>query len=249
MDDLRAMLSDIRVSRRSAPWRGHEHAKGWGVFSLPFDSGHLLALRVVPESDFGPFRTVWHRDPVGRWSIYVDAERLDIACPRYFGSACEHTGHARIDVSWTGPARLRVRMDDPAVDWEFTATSHRVVDLLNTVGDAMPLATWRLAPLVRAREWLAAALGMGRLQLHTTMPSGHVGTLMPDRLYFVDASRASLAGADLGSPVHLKENPRIGTFALPARGVFIIGQGMWEIMDDVEYEAAVRATAISAATA
>jgi hypothetical protein len=28
--------------------------------------GHLLALRVFPENDFGAYRTLWHRDPAGR---------------------------------------------------------------------------------------------------------------------------------------------------------------------------------------
>ena len=36
------------------------------MIALPFDSGHVLALRVFPENDFGPCRTVWHRDPSGR---------------------------------------------------------------------------------------------------------------------------------------------------------------------------------------
>lgn len=241
MLDLRSPLSDIRPSRRPAPWRGHEHVKGWGVLSLPFDSGHVLALRVAPEGDFGPFSSVWHRDPMGRWSIYVDADRLDIACPRYFGAACEYTGRARIEVEWAGPASLRVRMDDPALEWELTASSTRLLDVVNAIGGALPLATWRPAPLIRARERLGRALGMGQLDLHATMPSGHVGTLIAARLYFIERSRASLKGNDLGRTVHLNDNPRIGTFPLPVRGTFVIGQGVWEILDEVEYRQMLRA--------
>jgi hypothetical protein len=44
---------------------------------------------------------------------------------------------------------------------------------------ALPLATWRPRPLIRARERIAHALGMGRLQMTGTMPSGHTGKLMP----------------------------------------------------------------------
>jgi len=69
---LSAQLSDLPAARGRAPWPGHEYVKGWGVFGLPFDTGHVLALRVFPENDFSPYRTVWHRDPGGRWSIYVD---------------------------------------------------------------------------------------------------------------------------------------------------------------------------------
>ena len=66
---LSAQLSNRPAARGHAPWPGHEYVKGWGVFGLPFDSGHVLALRVFPENDFGPYRTVWHRDPDGRGSL------------------------------------------------------------------------------------------------------------------------------------------------------------------------------------
>ncbi len=49
--------------------------------------GHVLALRVFPENDFAPYRSIWHRTPDGTWSIYVDGPRVDTACPRYFGAA------------------------------------------------------------------------------------------------------------------------------------------------------------------
>ena len=68
------------------------------------------------------------------------------------------------------------------------------------------------------------------------MPSGHTGTLMPQQMYFVDESPATLDGIDLGRPVHLRENPRIGDVPLPARGVLAVGQGLWKILDEVEYE-------------
>jgi hypothetical protein len=63
---LSARLSDLPEVRGLAPWPGHEYVKGWGVFGLPFDSGHVLALRVFPENDFDPYRAVWHRDPGDR---------------------------------------------------------------------------------------------------------------------------------------------------------------------------------------
>jgi hypothetical protein len=77
---------------------------------------------------------------------------------------------------------------------------------------------------------------MGDLQLSGTMPSGHVGTLMPQRMYLVEESRAVLAGVDLGRPTHAAQNPRIGSVALPARGVLAVGQAAWVIRDQEEYE-------------
>jgi hypothetical protein len=243
---LSAQLSNLPAVRGHAPWPNHEYVKGWGVFGLPFDSGHVLALRVFPENDFGPYRTVWHRDPGGRWSIHVDGPRLDTACPRYYGAACHFTGHAQIRLTWDGPANLRVTMDSPALEWTLTATSTRKLDLLNTMSAAMPLATWRPRRLSRARERLASALGMGQLQLTGTMPSGHTGTLMPQRMYFIDDSQATLDGVDLGHPAHLQTNPMIGEVTLPARGVLATGQAAWQILDPAEYQRTRSQTAAAA---
>jgi hypothetical protein len=110
----------------------------------------------------------------------------------------------------------------------------------------MPLWTWRPRSLVRLRERLAHRLGMGDLQLTGTMPSGHVGSLMPQRMYFVQESKAVLDGMDLGRPIHQEPNPVIGDVALPARGVLAVGQGMWRISDPTEYERTRREVAESA---
>jgi hypothetical protein len=234
--NLSSTLTDLPAVRGQAPWPGHEYVKGWGVFGLPFDSGHVLALRVFPENSFAPYVTVWHRDPEGRWSIYVDGPRLDIACPRYYGAACAHTAFARIQWTWIGPATLRVTMDDPFLFWTLTATEPPVLRVLNALSAVLPVSTWRPRALLRARETLAAALGVGKLQLSGIMPSGHAGTLMPQRMYWIDDSTAILNGADLGRPTRLPSNPRIGGVPLPARGILAIGQGQWRILDPVEYE-------------
>lgn len=236
MLDLRTRLADTPAVRGYAPWPDHEYVKGWGVFALPFDSGHLLALRVFPENDFAPYRTLWHRDPGGRWSIYVDGPRLDTACPRYYASACEHTGFARIALEWVGPASLQVTMDSPALDWNLTASSSALLAGLNRVSSAMPLSSWRSRSLLRMRERMAQALGMGRLQMSGVMPSGHTGTLMPQEMYLVNEARATLHGVDLGRPARWEDNPRIGDVPLPARGILAIGQGVWEVLDPAEYE-------------
>jgi hypothetical protein len=55
------LTTAIEPDMGEAPWPGHEYVRGWGVFGLPFDSRHVLALRVFPQSSFGPYRTLWHR--------------------------------------------------------------------------------------------------------------------------------------------------------------------------------------------
>ena len=235
MPTIAARLSTMSEATGDAPWPGHEYARGWGVFSLPFDSGHLLAFRVVPQNSFAPYRTVWHRDPDGRWSIFVDAPEVGIACPRYFGAACKYTGSAHVDVSWTGPHSLRVRLDEPALDWTLSLHSSPALAVVNAVSAVMPLSTWRPATLRRVRERVARALGMGQLRLSGGMPSGHVGTVMPQRMYYVDHAQATLDGVDLGRPCRLDQNPMIGDLPLPSRGVMVVGQAMWPIRDPDEF--------------
>ena len=236
MTDLAAKLGNFPAVRGRFAWPGYEYVNGWGVFVLPFDSGHVLCLRVFPENDFGPYRTLWHRDPAGAWSIYVDGPRLDTACPRYYGAACVYTGFAHIELAWTKPRTLRVGMDTPALVWTLTASETPALRILNPISAALPLATWRPRALVRSRELLARALGMGDMRLSGVMPSGHTGTLMPQQMFLIEHSIATLDGVDLGRPAHLKENPRIGAIPLPSRGVLAIGQAAWRILDRAEYE-------------
>jgi hypothetical protein len=240
--DLRGLLSGIPEMKGRARGKNQEYVNGWGIFSLPFESGDVLALRVFPQNDFSPYRAVWHRDPRGRWAIYVDGARLDTSCPRYFGPACEYTGFAGIDVTWTARNSLRVRMTDPSLDWTVTAHSTRVLTLVNGVSAKLPLASWRPRTLVRARERIARRLGMGDIQLNGVMPSGHTGRLMPERMFFIDEARATLNGADLGRPVRLPGNPTIGEFRLPSRGVLVKGGAVWDVLDPVEYERTRAAT-------
>ncbi len=83
MADLATELPALNSSMRQSPLPGFEIIRGYGVASLPFNTGQVLALRVFPQNDFAPYTTVWHLTPDGEWSIFVDGPRLDIACPRY----------------------------------------------------------------------------------------------------------------------------------------------------------------------
>lgn len=210
MTDLAARLGDLPAMRARFPWPEYEYVKGWGVFVLPSDSGHVLALRVFPENDSGPYRTLWHRNPAGSWAIHVDGPRLDTACPRYYGVACDHTGFAQIDIAWTGAESLRVTMDSPPLEWTLTATETWALRVLNPMSAAMPVSTWRPRSLVRARELLARVLGMGDVRLSGVMPSGHVGTLMPQEMFFIEDSKAVLDGVDLGTPAQASLTPEQG---------------------------------------
>jgi hypothetical protein len=237
--DLAAELSNRPARQGRFPWPDHEYVRGWGVFGLPFDSGHYLALRVFPENDFAPYVTVWHRAPTGSWSIFADAPRLDLACPRYYGPACDLTAHAKIDVEWTGPDQLQIKVDSPDLTWTVTASETPLLRLMNRLSPHLPLWTWKTRPLLSARELLARRLlHVGPIRMGGTMPSGHIGTLMPERMYFIDASTAVLDGEDLGRPNRLEEPVDIGGVLVPSRGILAVGQAAWGILDPAEYERA-----------
>jgi hypothetical protein len=233
--DLAARLSELPERRQPSPWVGHEHVKGWAVFALPFESGDVLALRVLPQSNVTPYRSLYHRDPEGKWELYVDGPK-ECTCTRQYGQVCSRTGNARLQIRWTGPATAKVVMHEPAIEWSFTASTNWRLRAVNAVNGHLPLSTWRFGALIRAREVAARVLGMGKLELRSTTPSGHLGTLMPQEIYYIDESRARVNGRDLGRPVQLSENPRLGNLPLPSRGVLAIAEGMWRVADQAEFE-------------
>lgn len=233
--DLKAELEHLAPGVEPSRWPGHEHVQGYGVFGLPLSSGHVLALHVFPINDFAPYVTVWHQTPDGEWSIYYDAPRPDIACPRYYGAAVRHIVPAKIDVNWRGPSEISVRVPGAKLEWTLWMEEPLLLQFLNFINKRMPFWTWKHRSLLKPREWIARALGLGVIKLAGKMPSGHFGILMPQRIYLVDRVFARLRGEDLGAPIRIRPNPQIGNVTLPARGVFAIGQAHWEIIDDIEY--------------
>jgi hypothetical protein len=234
--NLKVELEHLLPSVEPSPWRGHEHVRGYGVFGLPLSSGHTLALRVFPVNDFAPYVTVWHQTPDGDWSIHYQAPRPDIACPRYYGAAARYITPATIDLEWHGPAELTIRVDRPQLEWTVWMHESPVLRPLNMLSKRLPLWTWQHASLLHMREWMARRLGMGDITLAGLMPSGHFGVLMPQRMYLIERACVQLEGADLGVPVHVHPNPKIGDVPLPARGIFAIGQAHWKIRDQTEYQ-------------
>lgn len=238
--DLAKELAAIRPATCPSPVRGFEHVRGYGVFALPFDSGHVLALRVFPVNDFAPYRTIWHRTPDGAWSIYVDGPRLDIACPRYFGAAAERNALAHITVTPVSRNSLSISMDLPQLEWRVTVASPVLVTVMNAVSRSVPESVWRQPVMLRAFERFGALLfDLGDLTLSGTVPNGHASILVPRQMFPIVAATARLNGQDLGKPVRSRENPRIGALRLPARAIFAMGAGYFELRDPVEYQRTV----------
>jgi hypothetical protein len=234
--DLAAEVNKLTPGVVPSPWKDFEHVRGWGVFGAPFSSGHVLALRVFPQNDFAPYRTLWHRTPEGEWSIYYDGPRADTTCPRYYGAAARVNARSHIDLTWTGPMSLTVEMDEPRCRWEMEMTTSPMFTLMSAVGSRIPERAWRSHALHRVMERAAKTfLGLGSVRMSGTMPNGQYGVLAPQRLYPIVRSSAELDGIDLGHTIRSTETPRIGDIPVSARAVLAMGRAYFEIVDPEEY--------------
>lgn len=208
------------------PAGGDERVVGYGVIGLPFASGHYLALRDFVASSFGPaYRSVWHRDPAGDWTMYSTTQP-ELSCPRYLGSALTHPPvTADIDVTWLDDRRVRVTIDD-TLDWTMRLASTPATRLMSAMGQRMPDWAWTNRVVVAAMGRVAGPLlSAGRMRLTGTMPNGQEFFAAPRRIWTIENSSASVHGEDLGPLGPLAEQGRLGDFWLPQRGIFFADGG------------------------
>jgi hypothetical protein len=210
---------------------------GYAVIGLPFDSGHVLALRRFPASSIGPgYTSVWHRDPEGRWTFYQDAPP-ELACSRYFGREIEEAVLQPIDIKWNSPCNFTVRCDGGrSLEWHVTARPTLATRLMNTAAGLMPRSWWR-SPTVLSLMGVAAQLGLGtgNLRLTGRLPNGQTYIANPKTLWLVDESRAVIGGVDLGRPGPLPEQGRLGEFLIPQRGIFAVASAYIENFDPARH--------------
>jgi hypothetical protein len=207
-----------------------ERFLGYGVMGLPFASGHVLGIRRFPASSIGPgYTSIWHRSPERAWAMWVDVEPL-LACPRYFGSGVEQVVKASIAISWPDPFRMTVTVDEGLeLDWRIELDSTLMTRFLSAVATATPLSLWRRRSVLSAMATAAGPLlRAGRMSLHGTSPNGQWFEANPKMIWFVTGGRAFLRGADLGPFGSLPEQAALGEFLMPQRGIFAVGQSLFE---------------------
>lgn len=235
--NLKTELQAKETRTQSSPVDGFEYARGWGIYAHPFDSGHVLALRIFPENDFAPYEAIWHRTPEGEWTIFVDGPRLDTACPRYYGAAAEDERFTSITLDWPGPTDLSVEMDEPELVWTVSMADSALFDVLNVINSKVPEVLARTRPMTQVLEWVGDnVFDLGSIDLAGTAPNGQDAILLPRQLVPITSSSARLNGTDLGEPAKHPDNPTIGDLNLPARPVLAIGTGYFSIEDTVEYD-------------
>jgi hypothetical protein len=202
-----------------------ERVSGYGVMGLPFQSGDVLGLRRWTASSVGDaFTSIWHRNPEGRWTFYESAP-CEVACTRYFGAAVDRHRIGAIQLEWETPHRLHIRTANAAVDWIVEIGSTPVTRMMSAVGSALPTATWRWSPVLRAMGQVAGwALGVGTVRLTGLTSNGQHFDANPLRIWYVTESRAVVEGQELGPIGALSEQAHMADFYFPQRGIFAVGR-------------------------
>jgi hypothetical protein len=226
----RDLVAELEA-RPSLPSGSDERFAGYGVMGLPFSSGHLLVLRRFPASSVGPgYRSVWHRDPAGRWTFFQDVPSAQ-GCARYFGPAVAEVATAKIDIDWHGPRQLSVTVTDDSrcLDWRVTLTSSAVTRVMSAVGSLLPDAVWR-HPMFLAGMGVVAGpmLRAGKVRLTGRAPNGQRFIANPLSIWLVADSDAILDGVDLGAIGPSPTPGRLADFWIPQRGVFAIGRAFFQ---------------------
>jgi hypothetical protein len=217
-----------------------ERFSGYGVMGLPFDSGHVLALRRFPASSLGPgYTSVWHRTPSERWTFWSDVSP-ESSCGRYFGRAVDYVAVAPIRIYWTGWRSFRVIVGDGFLDWSVSLRASPTTVIMNALGAVLPEQVWRSPPILRGVSRIAGPLlGLGRATLTGHAPNGQWFWAAPRLVWLIRESRATLAGTSFGRPRPLNDQAWLGEFAIPQRGLFVIGSAVFDAFDPARHSRAV----------
>jgi hypothetical protein len=205
-----------------------ERFSGYGVMGLPFRSGHILGLRCFSASSIGPgYRSVWHRGPSGRWTFYQD-QPAELACTRYFGAAVDEVRECPIEIAWTGPRSFEVSAGGGELAWNLELESTPVTSTLNRVASLLPDRAWQSSPILAAMSRAAGlALRAGRVRLTGLTPNGQRFVANPLHIWVARESSACVQGSDLGAMGPAPEQAQLSDFAIPQRGVFVVGRAFF----------------------
>jgi hypothetical protein len=198
---------------------------GYAVLGVPFRSGDVLALRRFPVSSRGcGYTSVWHRTSDGCWTLYADVGP-DQGCLHYFGRAVDHAIHAPIRIEWTGARSLQVAVNGGRLlAWSLSLAPTTGTTLVNTVAAVLPAWAWTDRRALAAIGVLARlALRSGRLRLTGTTPCGSRFLATPRMMWSIVASRATIAGHDLGPVGIIDPQASLGEFLIPRRPLFAVG--------------------------
>ena len=119
----------------------------------------------------------------------------------------------------------------PAVDlrWELRLASTPITGLMNLMLKLMPAALLRSDLVLTVMSAMATALlGAGRFRLRGRVPNRQWFQAGPRKIFMVPEARASIGGRALGALGPLAEQASLGDFALPQRGLVMLGSVSFE---------------------
>jgi hypothetical protein len=206
----------------SVPSGGGDRFAGYAVIGLPFQSGHVLALRRFPASSVGPgYTSVWHRAPSGRWTFYSTVAP-EQSCSRYFGAEPDGDVAGPIHVEWSGPLQFRVVAGEThALTWDVTLAESFATRWMNRAASLVPDVWWRKSLMLTVMGFAARfILGAGKMNLAGRTPNGQDFIANPERVWLVESSRATIHGVDAGPVGALRQQARLNDFLIPQRGLF-----------------------------
>jgi hypothetical protein len=199
-----------------------ERFAGYAVLGVSFESGDVLALRHYPVSSHGrAYTCVWHCSRDGEWVFYADVPPSH-GCARYFAPALKEVVVAPIRVEWQGPRRLVVAADGGRLlCWSLELRSSMFTRLFNHVAPLLDRAWTRWLALLEAVPYVSRLFpSIGELRLTGRTPTGARFIGLPQAIWLVANSRATVQGVDLGSSTRLRRRLALGEFSIPRRGLF-----------------------------
>jgi hypothetical protein len=133
-----------------------------------------------------------------------------------------------IRLVWSGPRTLRVRAGDGDLEWTLDVGSTPVTRLFNAVGAALPTRAWSSRPVLAVMSGVAGpALRAGRVRLTGLTPNGQRFVANPLIMWVATNSKAIVRGIDLGEMGPAPEQAHLRDFAVPQRGMFVVGRAMF----------------------
>jgi hypothetical protein len=232
--EVRELVRSIEEGS-TLPSGNSERFAGYALIGVPFQSGHVLAMRRFPVSSLGPgYTSIWHRNPSGKWTFYSTVAP-EQSCSRYFSSEVEENVHAKVRIDWSGPDEFRVLAEGagPLV-WEVKLTTTLASCLLNSVARLLPDSWWQKRIMLRVMGWAGRfLLGAGKMNLAGSTPNGHEFIANPQQVWLVESSRALINGADIGPFGPLSPQAQLNEFLIPQRGIFAIARAFMQKKDSI----------------
>jgi len=214
------------LERSRVPPRGDgDRTVGYGTPGVSYGSGDVLAFRRATCSSFGPpFTSVWHRDPEGRWTFYVNVEPSR-SCPRFYGPAVDHVVVTDIDLRWTGIDVVCLAVPGRRIGWSLRMKGTLPTRLVNGLSRLVPGPVWAVPGVPDLVGRVAGRLlGARGIRLSGTVPSGWRYGVEALRVWRVEGSAAVIDGRELGQPIDRLRTPDddgADPFAVPDRGLFM----------------------------